>query len=126
MCRILMVLLLVVLPIVLVARPAKLLATEPTQQAVLRAKAALALALAPPTYAELRQRAIREGKPLIVWVGQPTQSLRGVLSLRLDTFPDASPESVVIGIPTGETLHRVDLSGRPSEPAIRAAMRAVN
>jgi hypothetical protein len=86
------------------------------------ARAALALALAgragdtpAPSdandYASLHQRSIREGRPLLVWVGVVRPDLERAfpdcLHLRRDAFPDARPPCVVVGRPRGGNLWRV-------------------
>jgi hypothetical protein len=97
---------------------------EVPDPATLRARAALALAFAapsgPPTYAEGYARAVREGKPLVVFVGQPVREVTGCVCVGLDTFPGAGPETVVVGIPGPHGLRRHDLPGRPTDAVIRA------
>lgn len=93
----------------------------------LRARAALALAFVdakPPTYAEQYAKAVREGKPLVVWVGQPARPVTGCVGVRWDEFPGVGAEAVVIGVPAGTQLRRVDVPGRPTDAAVRAAIRA--
>ena len=101
-----------------------LVAAEPTVAQKLRAKAALALAFAPPSYAEQHAKALKENKPLVVFVGQPTKPLAGCVCVACETFPDASGEAVVIGLPDGAHLRRLDLTGKPSEASIRIAITA--
>ncbi|MCZ2341041.1 MAG: hypothetical protein LC104_04500 [Bacteroidales bacterium] len=101
------------------------LAQEPAR---LRAQAALALALAEParpqaTYQVRYQLAIRESKPLLVWVGQPARPVRGCIHHETDTFPGTDTVAVIVGVPTGTgMLHRVDLPGCPQDADIRAAL----
>jgi hypothetical protein len=94
----------------------------------LRARAALALAFAdtkPPTYTEQYARAVKEGKPLVVWVGQPVRTVGGCVSVGCDSFPGVGSLAVVVGLPTGDgRLARVDLPGQPTDDAVRAAVRA--
>lgn len=86
------------------------------------ARAALALALAgrttpaspspdPIEYASLHRRSIREGRPLVVWVGVVRPDLERAfphcLHHRCAAFPDARPPCVVIGRPRGGELWRV-------------------
>lgn len=107
--------------------PLAVFAQDPAR---LRAKAALALALAEPgvapaTYAERYAAALRESKPLLVWVGQPARSIMGCIHHVTDTFPGLSAPAVIVGVPTGTgALHRVDLPGRPTDADIRAALAA--
>jgi hypothetical protein len=94
----------------------------PVDAPTLRARAALAIAFAdakPPTYEQQLAKAIREGKPLVVWVGQPVRHVGGCVCHGCDSFPDAGKEAVVIGVQVGNRLIRVDLPGRPSESTIR-------
>jgi hypothetical protein len=88
----------------------------------LRAKAALALAFAPPTYAEQYAKAIQEKKPLVVFVGQPAKPVGNCVCVACDAFPDATPAGVVIGLPDGAGLRRVDLPGEPTAERIREAL----
>ncbi len=92
----------------------------------LRARAALAIAFAdvqPPTYDEQRDRAAKAGQPLVVWVGQAVRPIDGCFAVRCDTFPGVESEGVVVGVPLGSALKRVDLPGRPTDAAVRAAVR---
>lgn len=99
------------------------LAADP---AALRARAALALAFAPPrpkppTYAEAYKTASDFGKPLVVFVGQPAKQLAGCVCVAVEAFPQADRPAVVVGVPAGAGFRRVDLPGKPDAPAIRAA-----
>lgn len=94
----------------------------PVDAPTLRARAALALAFAdakPAKYEEQLAKAIREGKPLVVWVGQPVRHVGGCVCYGCDSFPDAGKEAVVIGVQVGNRLVRVDLPGRPTDAMIR-------
>jgi hypothetical protein len=115
------------LSLVLVATPAA--AADLPDAARLKARAALALAFAapaPPTYAEQYARAVKETMPLVVWVGQPARHLADCVCVECDSFPDtvAAP-AVVVGVPVGGSLRRIDLPGRPSDAAVRAALRGL-
>lgn len=104
-------------------------AAHPSPDAArLRARAALALAFAdakPPTYPEQYARAVKEGKPLVVWVGQPIRPMSGCVTVGCDSFPAAEAPAVVVGLPTGDgKLARVDLPGEPTDAAVRGAVRA--
>ncbi len=88
----------------------------------LRARAALALAFAPPTYATQHAKAVKDGKPLVVFVGQPAKAMAGCVCVACETFPDVAGEGVVVGLPTGTTLRRIDLPGKPTEANIRGAL----
>jgi hypothetical protein len=94
----------------------------------LRARAALALAFAdvqPAAYPEQYAKAVREGKPLVVWVGQPVRHLGGCVCVGCDTFPGVGRPAVVVGLPMGDgRLRRVDLPGKPTDAAVRDAVRA--
>ena len=94
----------------------------------LKARAALALAFAdakPPTYPEQYARALKEGKPLVVWVGQRTRTLDGCVTVGSNSFPGVGSPAVVVGLPIGDgKLARVDLPGEPTDTAVRAAVRA--
>lgn len=101
---------------------ALLLAAPPTD-ATLRARAALALAFAdPPTYAERYALAARTGRPLIVWVGQSPRAVTGCVCIGCPAFEGAIG-GVVVGVPTGDRLRRIDLPGTPTDDAIAAAIR---
>lgn len=93
----------------------------------LRAKAALALAFAQPTctpstYAKHYAQALKENRPLVVFVGQPTRLVKNTVCLACDSFAELPSPGVVIGLPAEGTLRRVDLPGRPSEEQIREAI----
>lgn len=77
----------------------------------LRAKAALALAFAPPTYAEQYAKAIQEKKPLVVFVGQPAKPVGSCVCVACESFADVKTDGVVIGLPDGAGLRRLDLAG---------------
>ncbi len=118
------VLALIALPLMIPALPA----AEPTADAArLRARAALALAFAdvrPPSYPEQYAKAVREHKPLVVWVGQPVRHLGGCVCVGCDAFPGAGAEAVVVGVPTADgQLRRVDLPGKPTEATVRDVLK---
>jgi hypothetical protein len=96
-------------------------AAEP-DAARLRARAALALAFAPPTYAEQYAKAVREKKPLVVFVGQPAKYVGHCFCVSCDSFADVKAEGVVIGLPDGNGLRRLDLPGEPTAERIREAL----
>ncbi len=89
----------------------------------LRARAALALAFTPPTYAEQYAKAVREKKPLIVFVGRPVEHVGGCVCVSCEMFPNANSGDVVIGVPDGDTIRRKDLSDTPDLKQIREAVR---
>ncbi|MGL6096573.1 MAG: hypothetical protein ACRC7O_12350 [Fimbriiglobus sp.] len=99
--------------------------------AAVRARAALAIAFAdagakPLTYADLHAKAVRDGTPLVVWVGQPARPVAGCLTVRNDRFPGADAVAVVVGVPGNGALRRIDLPGTPTEAAIRSAVRGTD
>jgi hypothetical protein len=98
------------------------------EAARLKARAALALAFADakrPTYPEQYARALKERKPLVVWVGQKVRPADGCVSVACDSFPGVGAPAVVVGLPTGDgKLARVDLPGQPTDAAVRDALRA--
>lgn len=100
-----------------------LLISAPAEPEVLRARAALALAFAPskPTYAASYQRAVAEAKPLIVFVGQPAAAIPGCIAVSVEAFPETTAPAVIVGVPAAAGLQRIDLPGKPTREAIRAA-----
>lgn len=96
-------------------------AAEPGEAMALRARAALALAFAPPTYAEQHAKALKDGKPLVVFVGQPAKPVAGCVCVACETFPDVTGAAVVVGLPDRGSLRRLDVPGTPTEEAIRSA-----
>ena len=94
----------------------------------LRARAALALTVAESVsadtdYPERYGQAVRAGKPLLVWVGQPARCVPGCVCHEAAAFPGIADEAVVVGLPTGgPDLRRVDLLGRPDDGMIRKAI----
>jgi hypothetical protein len=101
-------------------------AEPPVDALRLKARAALALAFAappkPPTYAELYAAAVRDRVPLVVWVGQPAAALPGVRSIRLEAFAGVTGPAVVVGLPNGPGLRRLDLPGTRTATEVRAAV----
>ena len=93
---------------------------------VLRARAALALAFASPksNYAESYKKASAEGKPLIVFVGQPANDVAGCVCVRVEAFPECEGPAVVIGLPSVAGLRRVDLPGKPTAESIQRLLPA--
>lgn len=106
---------------------AMICAGDPVPDALtLRARAALVLTrgeIPRPTYAEQYTQAVKQNQPLIVWVGLDPQAIPGCLHHACRDFPDAPARGVVIGIPRGKRLERVDLAGEPSPAQIEAALR---
>ncbi len=113
MCSVVVLLMLVRSPV----------APKPDPVMTLRARAALALAFTPPTYAEQYVKAEREKKPLVVFVGRPVEHVGGCVCVSSATFPNANRGDVVIGVPDGGTIRRKDLSDTPSLKQIREAVR---
>lgn len=97
-------------------------AAEPNEAMKLRARAALALAFAPPTYAEQHAKALKDGKPLVVFVGQPAKPVAGCVCVVCETFPDVTGAAVVVGLHDGGSLRRIDVPGKPTEASIRSAI----
>lgn len=112
--------------LVLVGMASAAEAREAVDPLRLKARAALALAFSEPpqpTYSEQYAKAVKEAKPLVVWVGQPPRHLADCVGVAREAFPQAAAEAVVIGVPAGGSLRRIDLPGRPSDAAIQAALR---
>jgi hypothetical protein len=92
-------------------------------------------------YAEARARAVRDGKPLIVWVGGgdalcPSCMHRladedGVVNFVAPSFPDTPAQALVVAVPEGSDLFRVAtitrwVTGDPTwghVPSVRRAVR---
>lgn len=55
-------------------------------------------------YEQLRSRAVKEGKPLIVGVGCEPVRVSGCLALRYDDLAGFQKPSVVVGLPSGKEL----------------------
>lgn len=117
-----------ILTLILIPTTPRATAQEPAR---LRAKAALALAWSASvprgeTYGARYAVAVRESKPLLVWVGQPARPMIGCIHHEVAHFPGTGRVAVIVGVPTGMgTLHRVDLPGRPSDADIRAALGSI-
>jgi hypothetical protein len=105
--------------LILVLIATTLSAAEPTASQKLQAKAALALAFAPPSYREQHAKALKEAKPLVVYVGVPAKKIPGCVDYSCEKFPDVAHRGVVLGLPDGTALRRIDLLGFPSEETIR-------
>jgi hypothetical protein len=77
-----------------------------------------------PSEAELYGRAVREGVPLLYFVGQPARPVAGCLSYPCSDFPGVAGPAVVVATPRGEMLWRsAALPGAPTDAAIFAALR---
>jgi hypothetical protein len=81
----------------------------------------------PPTYAQLRARAVREGRPLVVWVSIPdahrrTGELPEALHHVCATFSGVAGTGVVVGLPQAGDLSRHDLGGVPATASLRAVL----
>jgi hypothetical protein len=92
-------------------------------------------------YAEARARAVRDGKPLVVWVGGgdalcPSCMHRladedGVVNFVAPSFPDTPAQAIVVAVPEGGDLFRVAtitrwVTGDPTwghVPSVRRAVR---
>jgi hypothetical protein len=92
----------------------------------LRAKAALALAFAAPSYAEQYAKAIQENKPLVVFVGQPAKPVGNCVCVSCESFAEVKSTGVVIGVPDGTGLRRLDLAGQPTVERIQSAIAATS
>lgn len=84
----------------------------------------------PMTYSEFQQKAFSTGKPLVVFVNCPVWAVpEGWLVHKAQTFPDAKDSAVVIGVPIGTTLYRVDLESpattQEMEQAVTGLQEAV-
>jgi hypothetical protein len=72
--------------------------------------------------ATAHRRAIKENKPLLLWVGQPARAVPGCVSVHLERYQRAHSPGVVVGMPDddGEVTRVADLSGAPSDREIKA------
>ncbi len=69
--------------------------------------------------------AIREHKPLIVFVGQPARAVPGCLVCRQRSFPGVSAMGCVVSRPEENVLLRIaDLAGKPTNAQIAESLRA--
>jgi hypothetical protein len=76
-------------------------------------------------FEEARSRSLREGKPVVVFAGQPARDVKGCITLR-DDRPDVKPgvwkTSVLIGVPNAERdgVRWFNVEWTPDDAAIRA------
>lgn len=76
-------------------------------------------------YADAKSQALRERKPLVVFVGQRERPVPNCVTCSVETFAGFRGVGVVIGIPTdGEMVRAHDLLDLPSVEAIRALATA--
>lgn len=70
------------------------------------------------------KRAVKEGKVLLLWVGQDAKPVAGCVSVRVDGYKRAASPGVVIGIidSDGELSRFADIAGTPSAETIRAVL----
>ena len=99
-----------------------LVASAPDDALRLKARAALALAFAEPTYPAQYAKAVKEGKPLVVFVGVPVRSVPGFLTVACATFPGVET-GLVLGVPDGDKLKRRDLPATATDETLRATAR---
>jgi hypothetical protein len=74
----------------------------------------------------MRERAIRENLPLIVYVNTPRFEINGVLSLSLDSFDGVQDHGLVLGVPYRGQLYRSDLPANSSPAQILAEIHRLN
>lgn len=78
------------------------------------------------TYAEQYAEAIRTGKPLLVWVGQPrpTGNYGDVLACEAPTFPGIAGAGCVVATPDGRggLLRLRDLTGTPTPADVNGVL----
>jgi len=79
-------------------------------------------------YADAYRISLRDGKPLVVFVGQPSREVAGCRTCEVPAFPSARVPSVVIGVPDGVgAMDRVDIGGHADIAVLRTTIpRRVN
>ena len=95
-----------------------------------RAKAAVTVAVEASkepsqreVYLGLRDRAVKEGKALVVFVQCERTEIPGAFTCRHDRLPDSPTPRIVVGVPDGQELNRVaDLPAKATAGQIQAAM----
>ncbi|MGL4419387.1 MAG: hypothetical protein ACRCZF_01860 [Gemmataceae bacterium] len=89
-----------------------------------KARAALALLFAEPSYAEQHARALASERPLVVFVNEPRRWVPGCVTVRVPLLGEVR-QGVIVGVPVGAELRRIDLPAHSDDDAIRtAAQRA--
>ena len=72
----------------------------------------------PAAYAE----SMKDGLPVLVFVGQPAREVSGTRPIAVTTFPEAAAPCVVVGLVRDGGMVRKDLGGTPTTADIRAAV----
>ena len=65
---------------------------------------------------------MKDGLPVLVFIGQPVREVSGARSIAVTTFPDAAAPCVVVGLVRDGGMVRKDLGGTPTTADIRAAV----
>lgn len=77
----------------------------------------------PLTYKDARRLALKEGKPLVVFVRQAVRPVPGCIVARLDNYEEDAPVMVIVGTAiNGELYEARRLKGVPSDAEIKAAV----
>jgi hypothetical protein len=73
-------------------------------------------------YDDAYRKAVREDRPLLIFVGQPARSVPGCVSVHVESYSRAHSPGVVIGLTDddGDLARAADLEGNPSDKEILA------
>ena len=76
-------------------------------------------------YAAAYRVCVRDGRPLVVFVGRSEVAVAGCRTVAVPQFPGAIAPAVVVGVPDGAgAMDRMDLPGTADDAAIRARITA--
>lgn len=79
---------------------------------------------APETYIAGAAHAVRDGQPLVTFLGCPDRAVDGAVVVRSATLPGYDGPAIVVALPGGDWLnHRATLPAHASDAQIAAAIR---
>jgi hypothetical protein len=76
-------------------------------------------------YAAAYAASLKDRLPVLVFVGQPAREVSGTRSVTVETFPNATAPSVVVGVVRDTEMVRKDVVGTPATPDIQAAIASL-
>jgi hypothetical protein len=82
-----------------------------------------------PDLETAHRKAVKENKPLLLWIGQAARVVPGCISVQLKSYKRAHSPGVVIGMPDedGDVIRVADLEGVPTNQEIKAkAVRPIS
>lgn len=75
------------------------------------------------TYDMAYRLSMKKRLPLVVFVSQPLRRIAGAVCVRVDEFQDVEGRAVVVGLPDGKSMKRLDIPGSPTDSVIMDVAR---